>query len=67
MPIIANEIIIAGKQGDNPPKQVGNIQLVKKTEEEQHHEGTALIVNGKRKTISKKSAYLMDMLALDND
>jgi hypothetical protein len=30
-------------------------------------EGTALIVNGKQKPISKKSAYLLDMLTLDDE
>lgn len=27
----------------------------------------SLIVNGKKKTISKKSAYLLDMLSLDDE
>lgn len=66
MPIFANNLIV----NNTPvPTQVGVsiLEKVPSNVSPSNVQGTALVVNGKAKKISKKSAYLMDMLTLDDE
>lgn len=79
MPIIANNIVIAGNQVEQKqetvqpvkPVQVSlkpleEVSMVPKTDYSKKDQGI-VIVDGKEKKISKQSAYLLDMLSIDND
>lgn len=65
MAITANNIVVTG--------QVQTAEQPVKTADEQKMElapggnSTKLVVNGKVKNISKKSAFLLDMLTLDDE
>lgn len=67
MPIFANNMVVGNKASTTVPKSVPVSNQDNTPETRVNIEGTALVVNGKAKKISKKSAYLMDMLTLDNE
>ena len=67
MAIKTTNLIVTGKTTIN-----GETPAEKKTADEQvlgltNNSGTKLVVDGKVKKISKKSAYLLDMLTLDDE
>lgn len=70
MPIVsAGKLVVAGTEDKEALRQQNNQA---RTNIEAHErlvprEGTALYVNGKRRTIGKKSQYLLDMLTLDDN
>lgn len=76
MPIIANNMVVGNKkveekQAPQPKPEVTpiipleHVSLVSKTKYDKDH--SVLIVDGKPKTISKHSAYILDMLSIDQD
>lgn len=67
MPIIANNFVVVDKADANSSRTLGPLDTRIPQESGARIEGTALVVNGKAKKISKKSAYLMDMLTLDDE
>ena len=76
MPIIANNMIVGNKRVEEnqvPPSKtevtpivpLEHVSLVSRTKYDKEH--GVLIVDGKPKTISKHSAYILDMLSIDQD
>lgn len=66
MGVIINNLVIQGK--DNISEAADNKEKQSEASiSRDSHKHSKLIVNGKVKNISKKSAYLLDMLSLDDE
>ena len=68
MPIVSTgKMVVAGTEDKEAVRQQNN-QVRTHIDAQDRlvpREGTVLYVNGKRRTIGKKSQYLLDMLTLD--
>lgn len=68
MPIVSTgKMVVAGTEDKEAVRQQNNQVRTHIDAQERlvPREGTVLYVNGKRRTIGKKSQYLLDMLTLD--
>ena len=70
MAVVLGKLVVTGNVEDKGP----NSRLVNQSEKpaitkeaDTSNQGHVLVVNGKEKKISKKSAYLLDMLTLDDE
>lgn len=71
MAVVLGNLIVTGKvQGvDNPNARAVASETVERTtvQEDNSDRTHTLIVNGKEKKIGKKSAYLLDMMTIDDE
>lgn len=66
MAIQAGQIVVKGAEPQQPQHRQQSEQPSAVTDRHVPKEGAALYVNGQRRTIGKKSQYLLDMLTLDD-
>lgn len=66
MGIKANNLVVKSTD-ERPVKEVSKPAPVREQPEPTRLKGSKLVVDGKVKNISKKSAFLLDMLTLDDD
>jgi len=67
MAINTNNLVVKGQEPVESPKQETSKKTVITDETINRVKGTKLVVDGKVKNISKKSAFLLDMLSLDDE
>lgn len=72
MPININNMVVGGEtvssaQPAKPIKQASGLAAARVPNSVTDIKGTSLVVDGKVKKISKKSAYLLDMLTLEDE
>jgi hypothetical protein len=67
MAINTSNLVVKSQEPVESPKQESSKKPVITDETINRVKGTKLVVDGKVKNISKKSAFLLDMLSLDDE
>lgn len=69
MALTVNNLVVKGKEPEissKPASKASEERVLELAPASSNNNEAKLVVNGKVKTISKKSAFLLDMLSLDD-
>jgi len=68
MPLIVNNFVVIGQNTENTPvvNEVPKVKAEPASPVSADSKNHVLIINGKEKKLTKHSAYLLDMLTLDD-